>query len=1401
MEIEASHDVYAQRYNAAGEPQGGEFRVNSFTNNNQKYPAVAMDADGDFVIAWMSQDQDGDGWGIYAQRYNAAGEPQGGELRVNTWTTDDQDYPAVAMDAAGNFVVAWTSYAQDGDQEGVFARWYDASGTPAREEFQVNIRSAGWQTDVAVATDRDDQFNHRFVVTWDSYAGDGSPNGVYAQLCLPDGTRFWAEDFLVSDAAEGWGSRSSTAMDATGAFVVAWEQWSGAPEDDFIFARHFDPNGDPQPPIPVAAGNCYQADVAMDAGGDFLVSWHAWDDLTGDAVYARAYDRYDVPLGAAFRVNSFEPDSQDSPAVAMDGNGNAVIVWSSWGQDGSEWGVYAQRYDAWTHTAPPLVGGVYLPEGEPVLEWATVTSCPQQLVITFSEDLPALDKPNVVDPANWSLTGIFSPGELISYVDFYFNAWSNRYEAILYLAAPLCDDMYTLTARSVIHDLAGIPLDGDGDGSPGGDFVRHFAARAGVPQPEGDEFRVHEAFAGDQRTGWELTHPVATDADGNFVVVWASEEPDSSQDVYARIFDAQGNPQDEFVVNPPWAGTDLNPSVAVEPDGDFVVVWQAWSSDGSFTSGTYCRQFDPAGNPKGDPILVSQQGDRPDVAIDGDGDFVVVWEEWWNRDGSGLAVVARLYDGQGNPKGPDFQVNTYKADDQFNPAVAMDGAGNFVIVWASAIQQGTGGVYAQRYDAIGRPQGTEFRIDSYNTKTRQWWSPAVAMVADGDFVVAWSCVEYYEAERDVFVRRFDAHGHDLGAEFRVNTDTVGNQYVSSVSMDAHGGFVVTWSGSDGDVQGVFARRYDGQGEPEGPEFLVNTTTYGQQNNGFAAVAPSGSFVVVWTSDEQDPDGSAGVYAQRFGAPWNLPPSADAGGPYVIYEGAQLELDGSASSDPDEAAGDMIVSYRWDLDNDGQYDDASGQQPVVPWSVLQTLGLAYPANPSNGLPTNMISLEVEDSFGLIGTATTRLTIYAVDANPEVVIPHDPPGPVTVIARREGNNVVVIVEGTGEVLLDRPLDSLRSITLLGADADADTLIVDMDYGGTFTLPDGIHFVGGAGDSDQLAVIHPGGNTNYMLDNTMLAIPEIDLTYDGVEQFDITDLGGDDTYAFSMKNKLTTLHDNDGTDTLDFSGAAKRVLLRMNSVGASQWIDAGNNHLALDGVFEDLIGTLFADQVSGNDADNAISTGAGNDTVSGRAGADVIDTGDGDDVLAGNRHDDLLTAGPGDDVISGGGGPDTLDGGDGNDVLYGFQGHDLIRGGAGMDELIGGDGDDVLVGGDDQDELFGAVGRDVLIGGDGVDSLQGAAGEDVLFGGYTAHDTDDAALKAILAEWRSPRTIDERINYLIEGGGLNASYTLNGSVFDDDLLDTLEGSWSPDWFIVFPTDQFADGEPTPTDRVTYK
>src|SRR5688572_25419662 len=117
-------------------PAGGEFQPNTTTDGAQNHPAVAMDGDGDYVIAWDSRS--GYDLDVYARRYDAAGNAQGDEFRVNTFTTNTQSGPAVAMDPDGDFVITWSSYLQDGSRSGVYAQRYDAAGRAVGPEFRVN---------------------------------------------------------------------------------------------------------------------------------------------------------------------------------------------------------------------------------------------------------------------------------------------------------------------------------------------------------------------------------------------------------------------------------------------------------------------------------------------------------------------------------------------------------------------------------------------------------------------------------------------------------------------------------------------------------------------------------------------------------------------------------------------------------------------------------------------------------------------------------------------------------------------------------------------------------------------------------------------------------------------------------------------------------------------------------------------------------------------------------------------------------------------------------------------------------------------------------------------------------------------------------------------------------------
>src|SRR5207245_2320440 len=130
--------VYAQRYAALGTPLGGEFRVNTTTTGDQQDATIAMNATGQFVIAWDSDGQDGSGLGVYAQVFAAGGIPVGGEFQVNTTMAGDQALPSAGMDDYGFLLFSFSSQGADGDGWGVFGQYANSAGSLQGQEFQIN---------------------------------------------------------------------------------------------------------------------------------------------------------------------------------------------------------------------------------------------------------------------------------------------------------------------------------------------------------------------------------------------------------------------------------------------------------------------------------------------------------------------------------------------------------------------------------------------------------------------------------------------------------------------------------------------------------------------------------------------------------------------------------------------------------------------------------------------------------------------------------------------------------------------------------------------------------------------------------------------------------------------------------------------------------------------------------------------------------------------------------------------------------------------------------------------------------------------------------------------------------------------------------------------------------------
>ena len=227
--------IYGQRFAVGGAFAGGQFLVNTNTTNSQVTPRVAMDSAGDFVVTWASFDEGSNiGYGVYAQRYSAAGTKVGAEIPVNQTTTNSRDLPDVAMDAAGDFVVTWTSLGQDNPATadwGVYARIYSISGNSsiaaaaAVGEFRINANVVGNQTSPSVAMD---QYGN-FTVAWAGpYPSNAALNGIWGRVVavVPSSYASSTTTGVTNSASTGllmsYGGRPSQAGNGgTGIFVVS----------------------------------------------------------------------------------------------------------------------------------------------------------------------------------------------------------------------------------------------------------------------------------------------------------------------------------------------------------------------------------------------------------------------------------------------------------------------------------------------------------------------------------------------------------------------------------------------------------------------------------------------------------------------------------------------------------------------------------------------------------------------------------------------------------------------------------------------------------------------------------------------------------------------------------------------------------------------------------------------------------------------------------------------------------------------------------------------------------------------------------------------------------------------------------------------------------------------------
>jgi hypothetical protein len=335
-----------------------------------------------------------------------------------------------------------------------------------------------------------------------------------------------------------------------------------------------------------------------------------------------------------------------------------------------------------------------------------------------------------------------------------------------------------------------------------------------------------------------------------------------------------------FKVNIYDPGNQFPADLTAGANGDVIVTWID-QARGSFT---FMQRYDWQGAAlQADDWFLGTNYHQ--AAVNSAGWYVVLRT---GPDGSGTGVYASIRDRQGTLVAPEFRVNDTTAGNQANGVVAMNANGQFAVAWTH-YGGAAPAVYVKRYNWNGAALGPETHVGSSGAGQQE--TQSIAIDAAGNFVVVWYHFAPPASPPDIWARRFSSAGAALGSTWRVNTYFTSTQDHGRVAMNAQGDFIVVWNswGQVPNSMDVFAQRYAANGSPIGGEFRVNDATAGDQYYPEVGLLDDGSFVAAWTEFGITP--SPRVMVRQFG-PNGVPVATEAevNTPGVLASSSRLTLD-------------------------------------------------------------------------------------------------------------------------------------------------------------------------------------------------------------------------------------------------------------------------------------------------------------------------------------------------------------------------------------------------------------------------------------------------------------------------------------------------------------------------------
>lgn len=875
------------------------FMVNTTAVGYQQYSKVSMDAEGNFIITWESDDfsanQSEKIYKTYAQRFNANSSVTaadtinkfGNELLFGETNTRDSDrFPSVAMNSNGDWVLAWT-------------RVYDESSP-----YYANTNKSDIYQVKNLENPTDDEVSP--VITKFQAASPLQQGDLFTYLMDSAGNIVRAANgnpiFTWKDTDQRYSVNADNeinTVDASGV-ITSLMPLNNVDNPTYVY----NPNTD-------------------------ILDIYTQGDKTSKAVTVTN----DLPFGDDFTQNGLL-----NYVYSLDENGKKEYSYTDLKEDAP---FYLDTDSGKIYNPSVKLADIeYL-----IKEDYPVDDNVVAIIVGFSEEMSTTGSTSVLNPSNWKIYQNDIEGnkvpiavqDIVLREDSMFSEGENgKHEIVIYLE-PGEDGLpclpsgysYEFIGSENMEDLNENKLDGtysqwrlDGKnglvgGTESGDFDKTFEIGkptdlgSGNVSEDPDEFDAAD-LEGDtlvnsyNQQGIQENSAVATDMYGNYIVVWETDwiDEDNSEDyqkdpdltrylykdgqliatssdqtnafrrIMAQLYDYDGKAiGSEFVVCLEEYTHQSSPDVAMDDYGNIVITWVELTDTtenhvkDSLAGDTEDMTLDPYKdgtnivavryNVKYDDdkyiTSMTQVGDvfevdndvrgaksSPKVAIDSTtGNFVIVWS---NDDSSTSATILR--------------------GDNYYPNGTIDKCGIYARIFnfSSTYVEPTATSAASGLGASASDAAKPFLVNIADDMVQQ--SPAVAM-ENGNLMIVWQSAA--TSVSTICGRSFvlDNSGNITQA-FAQQTISQSSTYRKSspdVSMDSLGNAVVVYAATlqDGSDMGIYARTFkvNSQGEQtmnsalSQAEFRVNTTTFDTQLDPSVAVGDDGRCVISWTSFGQE----------------------------------------------------------------------------------------------------------------------------------------------------------------------------------------------------------------------------------------------------------------------------------------------------------------------------------------------------------------------------------------------------------------------------------------------------------------------------------------------------------------------------------------------------------------------